>query len=237
LDPSFERTAVIVEPVLRWLFLPCTGDNEREWGRYDRRVAIMSSVDTSLPDEIASVTDETDERLSKDVIFELLKNRRRREVLAYLLDADETVTLGELAEQIAAWENDTDINALSSDQRKRVYVALYQTHLPKMDDAGIVEYDQDRGLISLADNADLLMMYLDTDTHRQDRWDRWYAGLSVAGASLIGAAFLGIPLLSAVPMTALAGLVVAAFFCLSIAHVVRNRHHERNVDGKLSRIE
>jgi len=80
-------------------------------------------------------------------------------------------------------------------------------------------------------------MYLDTDTHRQDRWDRWYAGLSVAGASLIGAAFLGIPLLSAVPMTALAGLVVAAFFCLSIAHVVRNRHHERNVDGKLSRIE
>jgi len=97
-------------------FLPCTGDNEREWGRYDRRVAIMSSVDTSLPDEIASVTDETDERLSKDVIFELLKNRRRREVLAYLLDADETVTLGELAEQIAAWENDTDINALSSDR-------------------------------------------------------------------------------------------------------------------------
>ncbi len=136
------------------------------------RSRLMSSIDTSLPDEIASVADSDEEqRLSKDVIFELLKNRRRREVLAYLLESDETVTLGELAEQIAAWENDTEVNALSSDQRKRVYVALYQTHLPKMDDAGIVEYDQDRGLISLADNADLLMMYLDTDTHRQDRWD------------------------------------------------------------------
>ncbi|ELY87156.1 DUF7344 domain-containing protein [Natrinema altunense] len=198
----------------------------------------MSSIDTSLPDEIASVADaDEDERLSKDVIFELLKNRRRREVLAYLLDADETVTLGELAEQIAAWENDTEVNALSSDQRKRVYVALYQTHLPKMDDAGIVEYDQDRGLISLADNADLLMMYLDTDSHRQDRWDRWYAALSVVGAALLGAAALGAPLLSTLPMLGLAGTVVVAFFCLSVAHVVWNRSQERTVDGKLSRIE
>lgn len=197
----------------------------------------MSSIDRSLPDEITSVAADEDERLSKDVIFELLKNRRRREVLAYLLDADETVTLGELAEQIAAWENDTSVNALNSDQRKRVYVALYQTHLPKMDDAGIVEYDQDRGLISLADNADLLMMYLDTDSHHQDRWDRWYAGLSVVGAFLLGAALLGAPLLSAIPMVVLAGVVVAAFLCLSTAHVVQNRHHEQNVDGKLSRIE
>ncbi|MFD1564333.1 ArsR family transcriptional regulator [Haloarchaeobius amylolyticus] len=197
----------------------------------------MSSIDRSLPDEITSVAADEDERLSKDVIFELLKNRRRREVLAYLLEADETVTLGELAEQIAAWENDTSVNALNSDQRKRVYVALYQTHLPKMDDAGIVEYDQDRGLISLADNADLLMMYLDTDSHRQDRWDRWYAGLSVVGASLLGAALLGVPLLSAIPIVVLAGVVVVAFLCLSTAHVVQNRHHEQNVDGKLSRIE
>ncbi|ELY84835.1 DUF7344 domain-containing protein [Natrialba taiwanensis] len=199
----------------------------------------MSSVDTSLPDELSSsVGDaETDDQLSKDVIFELLKNRRRREVLTYLLEADETVTLGELAEQIAAWENDTSVNALSSDQRKRVYVALYQTHLPKMDDAGIVEYDQDRGLISLADNADLLMMYLDTDTHRQDRWDRWYAGLSVAGGLLVSAALIGLPGLTALPTVAIAGGVVAAFFVLSLAHVATNRQHERDVDGKLSRIE
>ncbi|MDQ2052049.1 ArsR family transcriptional regulator [Natronolimnohabitans sp. A-GB9] len=197
----------------------------------------MSSIDTSLPDEIASVADSDEEqRLSKDVIFELLKNRRRREVLAYLLEADDTVTLGELAEQIAAWENDTDVSALSSDQRKRVYVALYQTHLPKMDDAGIVEYDQDRGLISLADNADLLMMYLDTDSEQQDRWDRWYAAVSVVGAALVAGAFLGVPLLSAAPL-GLAGLVVGAFFVLSIAHFVTNRQREQNVDGKLSRIE
>jgi DNA-binding transcriptional ArsR family regulator len=198
----------------------------------------MSSIDSSLPDEIASVTDTDDDgRLSKDVIFELLKNRRRREVLAYLLEADETVTLGELAEQIAAWENDTDVKALSSDQRKRVYVALYQTHLPKMDDAGIVEYDQDRGLITLADNADLLMMYLDTDTHQQDRWDRWYALLSIFGIVVVAAATVGLPPLAAVPTMALAGAVVGAFSVLTVVHAVTNRQVERTVNGKLSRIE
>ncbi|AFZ74671.1 DUF7344 domain-containing protein [Natronobacterium gregoryi] len=199
----------------------------------------MSSIDTSLPDEIASSVgdSEDDERLSKDVIFELLKNRRRREVLAYLLEAEETVTLGELAEQIAAWENDTSVNALSSDQRKRVYVALYQTHLPKMDDAGIVEYDQDRGLISLSENADLLMMYLDTDSHQQDRWDRWYGTLSALGVVLVGGALFNVPLLAAIPTLALAAVVLVALFSLSVVHTVRNRQQEQTVNGKLSRIE
>ena len=197
----------------------------------------MSSIDTSLPEEIRSVADDEEDSLSKDVIFELLKNRRRREVLQYLLETEETVTLGELAEQIAAWENDTEVTALSSDQRKRVYVALYQTHLPKMDDAGIIEYDQDRGLIDLSDNADLLMMYLDTDSHRTDRWDRWYALVSVVGATAVTGAYLGIPPVSFVPTAAVAAIVVAAFLVLSLVHVTVNRRLEQNVDGKLSRIE
>jgi len=197
----------------------------------------MSSIDTSLPEEITAVTEnDVDETLSKDIIFELLKNRRRREVLAYLLEADETVTLGELAEQIAAWENDTEVNALNSDQRKRVYVALYQTHLPKMHDAGIVEYDQDRGLITLADNADLLVMYLDTDTHRRQRWDRVYAALSIVGAAVLFGAMGGLPLLSTVSQSVLAGVVILAFLICSSVHVLINHRFQQVVDEKLDRI-
>ncbi len=198
----------------------------------------MSSVDASIPDEIRSVTEEGEtDRLSKDVIFELLKNRRRRQVLAYLLETEETVTLGELAERIAAWENNTEIAALSSDQRKRVYVALYQTHLPKMDDAGIVDYDQDRGLITLADNADLLVMYLDTENRYRDRWDRWYASLSVVGAALVAGVFVGVGPLALAPVAAVSGLVIAAFLLVSGVHCVVNRRRQRTVDDKLSRVE
>ena len=178
-----------------------------------------------------------DGRLSKDVIFELLKNRRRREVLKYLLEAEETVTLGELAEQIAAWENNTEVNALNSDQRKRVYVALYQTHLPKMDDAGIVDYDQDRGLISLADNADLLMMYLDSSTHFQRRWDYWYATLSVLGIALISAWMVQLE-----PLTSLSGTVISigvlgCFLLLSLLHLYVAHQRREVVGNKLNRIE
>ncbi len=198
----------------------------------------MSSVDTSLPEEITSVTDQQQsDGLSKDVIFELLKNRRRREVLQYLLDTDGTVTLGELAEQIAAWENDTTISALSSDQRKRVYVALYQTHLPKMDDAGIIDYDQDRGLIELADNADLLVMYLETNAHKRDRWDRWYALVSLAGLALIGAGHVGFPVVGSISMSVLATVVVCAFAILTAVHGVINHRLRQVVEQKISRIE
>ncbi|WP_290819100.1 ArsR family transcriptional regulator [Halovivax sp.] len=198
----------------------------------------MSSVDTSLPEEITSVTSSPEEEgLSKDVIFELLKNRRRREVLQHLLEREETVTLGELAEQIAAWENDTTVNALSSDQRKRVYVALYQTHLPKMDDAGIIDYDQDRGLISLSDNADLLMMYLDTDSHKRDRWDRWYGALSLLGAAMLAASALGVPPFGLVSTTIVATLVVVSFLTLSAVHVFFNHRLQQIVEAKISRIE
>jgi len=37
---------------------------------------------------------------------------------------------------------------VSSDERKRVYVALYQNHLPQLDDVGLIEYDQSRGRVA-----------------------------------------------------------------------------------------
>ncbi|MFB6358651.1 MAG: hypothetical protein ABEJ96_06540, partial [Thiohalorhabdaceae bacterium] len=52
--------------------------------------------------------------------------------------------LGDLAEHIASIENDKPEVALSSTERKRVYVALYQCHLPKMDDIGVIDFDEDR---------------------------------------------------------------------------------------------
>lgn len=80
--------------------------------------------------------------------MELLKNQRRRWVVRHLARADaETVELGDLAEAVAARENDCTPRELTSNQRKRVYVAFYQCHLPKMDKVGLIHFDKDRGLI------------------------------------------------------------------------------------------
>jgi len=87
------------------------------------------------------------EELSLDLIFEVLKNRRRRDVIRYLEEQSERTSLSDLAEHVAALENDTTTQALTSSQRKRVYVGLYQCHLPKMDDMDIVNFNQDRGYV------------------------------------------------------------------------------------------
>ena len=173
--------------------------------------------------------------MSKDEVFEMLQNERRRRILRYLLDADDVMTIGELAERIAAVENDTSVAALNSTQRKRVYVALYQTHLPKMDDVGVIDYDRDRGRVRIAENADLLTFYLDEQFEAGDDWHRRYLSLSVLGGALVvvGYALGGSGLLG----PALALLVVGLFLCVSIAHMYSHRRERTGTEQTLRRIE
>ena len=119
-----------------------------------------------------------------DVIFEILKNERRRLVLGFLVDAEDTVTQGELAEHIAAIENDTSVSNLGAQQRKRVYIGLYQCHLPKMADAGAVEFNQDRGLISLGEDAGVFLEYLTYDPDPGRVSPRLYLLVSAVGGLL-----------------------------------------------------
>lgn len=100
----------------------------------------------------------------KDVVFGLLSAERRRLVLQYLADEGGESTLSDLAEFIASLENDKPVSALSSAERKRVYISLYQGHLPKMDDAKVLEYDQSRGHVELREEAAALYAHLEVDS-------------------------------------------------------------------------
>lgn len=101
------------------------------------------------------------DELSLDQTFDILQNKRRRHVLRYLWQNDGETTMGTLAEHIAAIENDTTVASLSSAQRKRVYVALYQTHLPKMNSYDVVEFDRDRKTIRSGPNTEKPRSYLE----------------------------------------------------------------------------
>lgn len=125
------------------------------------------------------------EQLPLDIVFEILKNKRRRLVLRYVKqEENDSVDLGELAEHVAALENDKTVSALTSGERKRVYVGLYQCHLPKMDDADIVAFDRNRGTIELGENADQLEEYLDNQSDDETVWPRYYLSITLIGAGL-----------------------------------------------------
>lgn len=150
---------------------------------------IEESTTESTSDSAESETAPATE-LSLDLIFEILKNERRREVIRYLREHEQQVTLSELAEHIAALENDTDIASITSSQRKRVYVGLYQCHLPKMADMGIVQFNQNRGIVSLGRNVPQLYEYLDNQAPQTRPWHRYYLGLSGVGGGLFLASLL-----------------------------------------------
>jgi len=96
-----------------------------------------------------------------DVIYDMLKNRRRRMVFYYLAHTRGGETsVGNLAEQLAAWENDIPLDAVDSTARKRTYNTLQQHHLPKLDEAGIVDYDRARGQVTLLADSRQVDLFL-----------------------------------------------------------------------------
>jgi hypothetical protein len=154
---------------------------------------------------VAVVPDDVEPELAKDTLFELLKNQRRRDALEYLKENDGWATLSDMAEHIAAKENDLPLEGINSKQRKRVYIGLYQCHLPKMAEAGVVNYDKNRGTIQLNALAAQLYPYLDAEANaeRADSADDADATAQPAATADRSA---GVPAES----SALAGLGVAA---------------------------
>jgi hypothetical protein len=175
-------------------------------------------------------TDEKTTDLDDDEIYHLLQNERRRSVLEYLRDREGPVQMRDIAEQVAAWEHDTTVQALMSDQRQRVYIALYQAHLPKLEKKGIIDYNQSRGIVEKKPAAQKLFAHLkqptdddesaDTADESDHPWGTYYLGVSGVSALLIGASGLGLPGIASVPHLFVALAVMSVYAALSFWQVI-----------------
>ena len=163
--------------------------------------------------------------LSREATFEILSSERRRRVLQYLLDVANRATLRDLSQTLAAWENDVSAAAVTGQQRKRVYTALKQFHLPKMDRVGVIEYDDDRGTVELAEAAQNLRVYLEVVPEKAIPWSEYYLGLGAVSSAAVAAAWMGALPLGVAPGLFLAGLIALALTVSSAVHVYNNRQH------------
>lgn len=171
--------------------------------------------------EVETAEEEIAEAFPLDQVFGILKNSRRRLVLEYVADTDGQVSLSEVAEQIAAWENDKDVKQITSSERKRVYVGLYQCHLPKMDSVGIISFDKARGTIEVQDGVERFYDYLDTDEESDARpWHAYSVLMSLLGAAILGAAMLLRPM-TVLPVVDLAVVAVILSFIVYAAGSLR----------------
>lgn len=174
--------------------------------------------------------------LSQDLVFEVLKSPRRRYALYYLRQQNRPVDLSEITEQVAAWENRTTTDALETEQRKRVYISLYQTHLPKLADAGIVQYDRNRGVVELSRSARELDEYLGDRGNHAIEWDKYYLGLSVGSVLLLATVWMNVYPLSLLTELASTLIIIAAFAVSALAqHVHTNHRNNGDVPPELGR--
>lgn len=159
----------------------------------------------------------------KDELYDLLSNHRRRYVLHFCKRADGPVTLSELAEQVAAWEQDKAIAELTAAERKRVYTSLQQTHLDRLSDAEVVELDGNT--IELTDRAEELDIYLDIVPAKSIPWGIYYLGVSILGGVVLGGVAVGFVPTETVPPVGWGLIVLAVFLFSSVAQVVQSRRY------------
>lgn len=98
--------------------------------------------------------------LSVDRVHELLAKRRRRHLLYCLYLYATPIGLPDVADLLAEWAHDgpeTDRLEL----RLRIYNSLYHAHVPKLAEAGVVEYDQADDVVDLGENADCLRPFVE----------------------------------------------------------------------------
>jgi hypothetical protein len=162
---------------------------------------------------------------SRDEVFTALSNARRRNVIRYLKTNGTEARVRDIAEQLAAWENDLEIPEVTYKQRKRVYTALHQSHLPKLADGGFIDYESDRGLVSLTEESRQLEVYLEIVSDNEILWGEYYVGLAVVCGLLATAAWAG-----TVPFAGVSGYAYAVLFAFvfGVSGIVHRSSTRRN---------
>lgn len=180
-----------------------------------------------------SMSMESSQKLSPDVVFEILSSRRRRMVLYLLRQRGNEATVNELAEEIAALENDVPVEELTSQQQKRVYVSLYQTHLPKLDQTGIIDYDADEGTVTLTSKANEMDTYLTQSPVSTYPWKLHYAAITALSGLLMVLWLLSVPVVSALSFVWIATAALVAFVISGGIHYWQYRQTQQEIPVEL----
>jgi hypothetical protein len=177
--------------------------------------------------------------LPETEIYHVLSNSRRRAVLAILWRRPEPVTLREVSEEIAARE--AGERPAPRALRESVYNALHQTHLPKLDALGLVQYDSHRKLVEAQPAAGQLGRYMDVTTRMGISWGEYYRALGVIGLFVTVASLAGAPGFSVIdpllPATAFLGaFALSTGYQLASAPVGRGVRLTRHVTSLRERL-
>ena len=157
-----------------------------------------------------STASESGEELDEGEIHEMLRNNRRRLTLEALREGGGEESVRELSERIAAHETGED--PPPKKKRQSVYVSLHQTHLPKLDELEVVEYDPEERDVLLGDRVEEIEVYMEVVPEYGLSFGEFYLGLALLGLLTTTAVLRFAPDVPALTL----GAVVVGFFALQM---------------------
>jgi predicted transcriptional regulator len=157
-----------------------------------------------------------DDALDATTVHDVLSNERRRTLLSVLADEDGPFTVRELSECVAERESGT--TPAPRDLRQSVYVSLQQTHVPKLDRLGIVEFGRDGKTVTLSDNAGEVTVYLEVVPRYGLAWSEYYVGVGLLGLLVVVASVAAVPVLSEIGTAAWAIAFLGAVVLSGLYH-------------------
>lgn len=155
-------------------------------------------------------------QLTADAIYDMLSNSRRRYLLYHLREFSE-VSVRELSRRMAAWENNIKPSVVRSQQRKRLYTALHQTHLPHLNELGVVEYDRDCGVVKAKERLSIFEPSLEDVQAEGGRWPQYYLAVGISALFLGVGISTNLPGLASIP-SGVALLFVGAVITVLATH-------------------
>jgi predicted transcriptional regulator len=105
---------------------------------------------------ISSLIDLMPASLSLDDAFDILADQQRRQLLIVLHQLETPERLSALARNLAA-----DAGRSEAADAELLHIRLYHNHVPKLADAGIVSFDEDRRTVELTEQGQALAAALD----------------------------------------------------------------------------
>ncbi|WP_254811009.1 DUF7344 domain-containing protein [Natronosalvus amylolyticus] len=134
-------------------------DESRELGTRD-----IQSIDA------VSGSSRHERAISPNTVLSAVADEHRRAILDALDTASEkTLEYDVLVDRVADRVRDDDTKRESAEHRQRVRITLHHTHLPKLDEARIIDYEAETGRVQFIGGElerDLLTLVESYDVHK-----------------------------------------------------------------------
>lgn len=103
---------------------------------------------SNILDRFRTDSDSDLQSLEQDDVFRILGSERRRLAVQTLASCSGELPLDILAREVAAGEEGVAPGDVSREAYQRVRIALYQSHIIVMDDLGVLEWEEETGVVT-----------------------------------------------------------------------------------------